>query len=152
MHALRSVFTASPLAALVVLFAALALRLMVPAGFMPVIEGGRILLTPCSGYGQMPLTVPSAAPNHAGMMHMAMPEAAMAQHHGDSHHPVESDDSQRSCAFADLSLPLVGGADAIQLAAAILFIVATALFLRKAPPVQVRLRLRPPLRAPPRLL
>ena len=109
------------------------LRLAVPAGFMPVLHHGQLSLTICSGYG-------TAAAQPAGM---ASPTP------GVEHHDEGKPGTDGSCAFADLAQPVIGGADAVQLAAALLFIVAAALFFAAVPPPRAGLRLRPPLRGPP---
>jgi hypothetical protein len=111
------------LLALAIGLAGLMLRLAVPAGFMPVLDHGQLTLTLCSGYGAA--SVP-------------------ALHHGQGEPSADN-----SCAFADLALPLVGGADPVQLAAALLFIAAAALFFAAVLPPSAGLRLRPPLRGPP---
>ncbi|QKS01890.1 hypothetical protein F9288_01725 [Sphingomonas sp. CL5.1] len=109
--------------------AALAVRVLVPAGFMPTLDGGRIVIGICNGYG--PATMAIAIP-------------------GLEHHDGEDGDRAHSpCAFADLALPMIGGADPVQLAGALLFILALALLLAEALPPRAAARLRPPLRGPP---
>lgn len=122
---LRSALLKHPLLVLAIGLAGLMLRLAVPAGFMPVLHHGQLTLTICSGYG-------AAASRAPGL------------HHGQGEPGADN-----SCAFADLALPLIGGADPVQLAAALLFIVAAALFFAAALPPRAGLRLRPPLRGPP---
>lgn len=117
------------LAALIVL-AALAVRLAVPAGYMPVVGVDGVTLSICTGAGPLQM----AASGHD--MH-------------NMHHGQQDIDPQGRCAFADLALPAIGGADPFQLAAALAFIVSLGLVplvplvLRDIP------RLRPPLRGPP---
>lgn len=115
------------LAALIVA-AALAVRVLVPAGYMPTLDNGSVVIGICSGYGpkMIAVTIPGL------------------DHHGD-----ESDQARSPCAFADLALPLIGGADAIQLAEALLFILAVALLLAVTLPPRAASWLRPPLRGPP---
>jgi hypothetical protein len=129
----RAISLKHPLLALAIGFAALALRLAVPAGFMPVLHHGQVSLAPCpgSGMGAAGIAVAESPSDDSG-----------------HHDPVKAG-SDGSCAFADLSLPLVGGADSVQLAAALLFIVAAALFFAAVLPPRAALRLRPPLRGPP---
>ncbi len=144
---LRSALLKQPLLAAAILLAALLLRLIVPAGFMPVVEDGRLTMVVCSGYGPVP-----AAPIDHGAGHVmpSMAHHAAPQHHSSDHDSAEHQ-AQNPCAFADLALPALGGTDPIQLAAALLFIIATALLLRtQLPPPAVR-HLRPPLRGPPLL-
>lgn len=122
---LRSALLDHPWLALAIGLAALMLRLAVPAGFMPVVHHGQLGLAICSGYGNA-----AAGPDHA----MGSPDKPKAD---------------GSCAFADLALPLIGGADPVQLGAALLFIMAAALFFAALLPPRAGLRLRPPLRGPP---
>lgn len=100
---------------------------------MPALDHGRLTLTICSGYGT-PATGPAHDPSSSGS----------AMGHSDDRGAADS-----SCAFADLSLSLINGADPIQLAAALLFIIAASLFFAAHLPPRAALRLRPPLRGPP---
>jgi hypothetical protein len=121
---LRALLHRQPWLAALLLAAAMLLRL-VPAGYMPVVAGGGITVALCPGY----------AP--------AKPMAGMA-HHGSEHPEPPS-----PCAFADLALPALGGADPLQLAAAMLHAFAAALVLAALLPPRPRAHLRPPLRGPP---
>ncbi|HEX8481936.1 MAG TPA: hypothetical protein VF650_08550 [Allosphingosinicella sp.] len=123
MRLLRSALLKHPLLAVTIGLAALMLRLAVPAGFMPALDHGRLVLTVCSGYG-----------------------AAQARHAMPSPDKPKADGG---CAFADLALPLIGGADPVQAAAALFFMIAAALFAGAALAPCAALRLRPPLRGPP---
>lgn len=131
---LRSAVLKHPFLALAVGLAGLLLRVAVPAGFMPVLDHGRLTLTICSGYG-------------AAALQPARETASPTP--GNGHHGQGKPAADGSCAFADLALPLIGGADPVQLTAALLFIVAASLFFRTAIPPNAGLRLRPPLRGPP---
>jgi hypothetical protein len=113
------------LAAFVVAMA-LAVRILVPAGFMPTLQDGSITVTLCDGYGPAKMTMP-------------MP--------GMEHH--EGGQMQQRCAFADLALPALGGADPIQLAAAIAFLLLAAFFAVPAFDLRRARNIRPPLRGPP---
>lgn len=135
MPPLRRLLRHPALAALVVA-AALALRLLVPAGYMPVIDGGHVILAPCPGTAPTPSQARAHTPG--GMGH--------AGHETPPHAP------ETSCAFADLALPAIGGADPVQLAALIAFLVATALALRALPPRAPVRRLHPPAQGPPILI
>lgn len=115
-------------AGLVVL--ALAMKLLMPAGFMPTVSGGGILVQICSG-------------TSGQMMAMTLPGTAGNQ---DEHPAAKAD---MPCAFAGLSTPSLAAADPIMLALAILFAVAAVfraprLVLPASPAF-----LRPPLRGPP---
>lgn len=110
----------------------LAVRLIVPTGFMPAIEGGRIALRLCPGMAPAPA--------------MAMP----GMHHG-TDNGGEHGKPEMPCAFAGLGLATLGSVDLTLLVAAVLFAFLLASRavpqLLPAPPE----RLRPPLRAPPLL-
>lgn len=131
---IRSALLKHPLLALAIGLAALALRLAVPAGYMPMLDHGRLALTIC----------PEAGPVVAGPSHETAASAPGALHHDEG-----SSEARGSCAFADLALPLIGAADPVQLAAALVFIIAAGLFVGAVLPTPAALRLRPPLRGPP---
>jgi hypothetical protein len=122
---MRALLRQHPRIAATIFAAALLLRLLVPAGFMPSLAGGQLTVSICTGYG-------------AQQVQLAVP----AREHGSVASP---------CAFADLSLPLLAGADPIQLAAALAFVLALALLLAFALPARRLAHLRPPLRGPPTL-
>jgi hypothetical protein len=119
--------------ALAIGLCALMLRLAVPAGFMPVLNHGQLSLTICSGYGTATV----------------QPDRTASPMSGTEHHDEGKPGADGSCAFAELTLPFIGSADPIQLAAALLFIIAAALFFAAVLPPHAGLRLRPPLRGPP---
>lgn len=107
----------------------LAMKLLVPAGFMPMVSGHSITISICSGYAPMPMAMP-------GMKGHANP---------DGHH----DRTVTPCAFGELTMPGLAGADPVLLAAALVFILALGFMIlavraRKAPS-----RLRPPAIGPP---
>jgi hypothetical protein len=91
--ALRSGARMPRAVALALLACALALRFLVPTGWMPVSDARGFHLTLCSGSG--PVEMPAMA-----MMHHAM---AGMDHHGPQH---EQDTQDHSCPFAGLSLAL----------------------------------------------
>ena len=126
MNGLRRHLRSRPWLAALLLAAALALRVLVPAGFMPTVAEGRVTLTLCSGVTPAPM---------AGM-------------HGMTHHE-SGDAAQSPCAYADLALPALGAADPALLAAALALVMSLA--VRRAVPLAPRAfaRLRPPLRGPP---
>lgn len=126
MTGLRQALRSHPRAAALILAAALLLRVLVPAGFMPSGGGGRFTLTLC----------PGAAPVVAAMPGM--------EHHGD-----RDATTQAPCAYADLALPALGGGDPVLLAGLLVFVLATGLIRRIPLPPRVATRLRPPLRGPP---
>lgn len=110
--------------AVLVLLLALGVRFAVPAGFMPMHHDGAVVLTLCSGHGAM-----------------------MLGHRGN--HDDAGDRHDQPCGFGALSLSATGGADSIQLAAAIAYVEAREPAALAALPVRLAARLRPPLRAPP---
>lgn len=127
-NGLRGILRSRPWIAAFVLAAALLLRVLVPAGFMPTAVDGRLVLTICSGVQQ------------------ATPMAAMP---GMAHHEADDERAESPCAFADLALPALGAADPAVLVAALPFVTARA--IRLAPPLPPRMaaRLRPPSHGPP---
>ena len=109
---------------------ALLMKLLVPAGFMPVVAGGGIAIELCGG------TAPAA-------MTMAMP--------GMAHHRDKSGHQGRDvpCAFAGLAAPSLPAVDPLLLALAIAFVMAAGLPVAVPVPAATRAYLRPPLRGPP---
>lgn len=126
------------LSALLVVLA-LSMKLLVPAGFMPVVSGGTITVLLCDGTGPQRMAI--SMPMHAGMAGMA--------HHGEDQKKQDHQGKDMPCAFSGLSAPSMAGADPLLLALAIAFVVA--IVFRRATPIAVRRRahLRPPLRGPP---
>ncbi len=123
--------------------AVLAVRLLVPTGFMIVSEQGRVAIVPCSGV--MPA---AAAAGHAmhQAMHQAMPE------HGGAHRPApphREGAPEMPCAFAGLTLAAMTPIDPALLIALILFAMARGLVVEVRLPDFTPARLRPPLRGPP---
>ncbi|MCW4463214.1 hypothetical protein OK349_15990 [Sphingomonas sp. BT-65] len=115
-------------AALLVL--ALAMKLVVPAGFMPVASPGQIMVLVCTQFG----------PQHVAIDVPGMPAK-----------PDDTAKMDQPCVFAGLGLALLPGADPVLLAAALVFILALG-FVAAVPPALVRTPyLRPPLRGPPAL-
>ena len=129
MSSLRAFVRRNPAVAALIVALALMLRALVPGGFMPTADHGRIVISICTGSG--PVTAAIAVPG---------------ADHGE---PGDHAKSDQPCAFAGLSLTLLGGADVALLLVALAFIVALAFA-----PVLARNpgripHLRPPLRGPP---
>ena len=107
---------------------ALAMKVAVPAGFMPVAAPGQLMVLVCTEFGPQ---------------HVAIDVPGM---------PAKSDDGAKTdqpCAFGGLGLAWLPGADALLLAAALVFILALG-FVAVAVPLLARTPyLRPPLRGPP---
>jgi len=121
--------------------AVLAMRLLIPAGHMPVVDAGRFSVVVCPD-----------ATDAAPMADMADGDHASASPHPDGHGKRSHGDNQgggQACAFAGLSAPLLGGVDPVLLVAALAWVAAVAL---ATPPPQAGRRvpyLRPPSQAPP---
>ena len=103
------------------------MRMLVPAGLMPTMEHGRIVVCLCSGSGPATMIIEIDKDTHD------------ASHDGEADTP---------CAFAGLGSPALAGADPVLLAIATVF--AMLLVARAVVPlVAAPLRLRPRLRGPP---
>lgn len=127
---------------LVLCLAALALRLLIPAGHMPVIDAGGLAIVACPD-AAAPMAIPrdrNTPPHHA-------------RTHRTGGHDDRHDDGDRGggqvCAFAGLSAPLLGGADPLLLVAVLAWIAATALAMRPLRIVRCTPHLRPPPQGPP---
>jgi hypothetical protein len=105
---------------------ALLLRILVPAGFMPSLDNGRLVVAICNGVGhaRIVLDLPGLEHKRDGQV-------------------------QSPCAFADLAMPSLSGADPIQLAALIAFVLLLGTVFAIALPPKAAPRLWPPLRGPP---
>lgn len=114
-------------AALIVL--ALAMKLAVPAGFMPVEQAGTITVMVCTGMGQQQVAI-----DVPGM-------------------PVKQDGATRAagqpCAFAGLGLDMLPGVDPVLLAGALAFILALGFVGVAVVRVDRARQLWPPMRGPP---
>lgn len=136
MRALRALIRRTPALAALVFAAALAVKLLVPAGFMPVVSAGGITLAICDGAGPATLApMAHAMPPHDG-------------HHGKSQHD-HAGKADGACPYAGLTLAGMPGADPIQLTIALTFVLATGLLLATTPVIAAPRFLRPPLRGPP---
>ena len=111
--------------------AALAMKLLVPAGYMPMVSTGSITLELCSGY-------------EPEKMAMVMP--GMAGKHGHEHGQGKM---EMPCAFGGLAMPGLAGADPILLIVAISFIMALGFLVTPRPPLGRANHLRPPSQGPP---
>ncbi|WP_294331502.1 DUF2946 family protein [uncultured Sphingomonas sp.] len=114
-----------------VIAAALLMKALVPAGFMPVASGNTLVLGFCSGYGPqtMVVTIPGKA-DRSGSEEQAQKHAM-------------------PCVFSGLSMPGLSGVDPVLLVLAVAFVAALAIRTATAIPVVARVYLRPPLRGPP---
>ena len=119
---------------LVLLALALAVKALVPAGFM-LSPGTERFLT---------VTICADASGVPKQMRIALPDKDAA--HGDQ---AEAADKGQPCAFSGLGHATLGGADPLLLAAALAFILLTGFAPRPALPARDTPFLRPPLRGPP---
>ncbi len=131
MHALRLLLTRHAWLAASLAAAALVMKLLVPAGFMPVASAHAVTIQPCSGFG--PERVMAAMP---GMDH---------SDHGKTSHQGKD----MPCGFGGLSMPTLAGADIVLLAAAIAYVMAIGIRAESACRVSAAPHLRPPSRGPP---
>jgi hypothetical protein len=115
---------------------ALAMKALVPAGFMLSAAGDRFLT----------VTICADASGVAKQVRIAIPAKGEA---GSDH--SEAADKSQPCAFAGLGHAALGGADPVLLAAALAFILLIGFAPLRAPPTRDIPFLRPPLRGPPSL-
>lgn len=111
--------------------AALLMKVLVPAGFMPTVSKGTILVQLCSGMGVQ--TVAIGIPG-------------LGDHDdGEDQHKA----ADQPCAFSGLTAPGLAGADPVLLALAIAFILAAAFRVEPRLVLWRGLYLRPPSQGPP---
>lgn len=128
MGSFRNLIRSSQILVALLLALTLALRVLVPAGYMPEISVGSFSIVACDGFGPV-----------------AMSKAMPGMHHGKADHSQ----MQQRCAFADLALPWLGSIDPIQLLAALAFILVIAFFASQPFRLRREYRAWPPLRGPP---
>ncbi len=108
---------------------ALAMKLAVPAGFMPVEQAGKIVVMVCTGMGQQQVEI-----DVPGM-------------------PAKQDGATRAagqpCAFAGLGLDMMPGVDPVLLARALAFILALGFVGVAVVRVDRARQYWPPMRGPP---
>ena len=125
---LRRIIMSHRLAAAALIACALAMKLVMPIGFMPAAGAGKLMVLVCTEFGpqRVAIDVPGA--------------------------PAKPDDMAKAdqpCAFAGLGQALLPGADAVQIAAALAFILALGFAaVALAAPLRAR-HAWPPLRGPP---
>lgn len=125
---LRRFILSHRIAAAALIALALALKLVVPAGFITVPGAGQMMVLVCTEFG--PQRVAIDVPGAPGK-------------------PGDKAKADQPCAFAGLSQAMMAGADPMQLAAALAFVLAiglTAIAVPAVPPVR---HAWPPLRGPP---
>lgn len=111
---------------------ALALKTLLPGGFMTVAQGKTMTVMLCSGTGPASITV----------------QVPMES----DHQPDSGKAADTHCAFSALGSPALAAADPVLLEAALLFAFVLALLAPTLPLVQRPSYLRPPLRGPPAIV
>lgn len=130
-NALRRLILAHRHLASLLIVAALAVKLLVPAGYMVAPGPGHITVSICSGFGPktMVIEIPGKAADHSS--------------------PNEHGKAEMRCAFSGLSTQALGPVDPILLVAALAFVMALALRLPRPSRISPTPYLRPQLRGPP---
>ena len=139
MGTLRTLLLTRRRLALLLVVLAVAVRALVPAGFMPGGDAARTLsLAICT--------------DGSGVTHQSVIAIALPAKPGDGGAEHRSTKAHAPCAFSALSFAALGGADGLLLAAALAF--ALALGFAATPRLLLRQAgwLRPPLRGPPALV
>ena len=134
MTAIRRIFKAYPGLLALVCCAALAMKFLVPPGYMVDQDSKSFTVKICNGVGQAEATI-------------EIPFEPKSV--GNGQHDAAGDQTDPACSFAGFSQFLATGADPIQLALAMVFILLAGLQLSQLPSSGVPDRLRPPLRGPP---
>ena len=132
----RAFFLRHRAMAIAVIALALAMKALVPAGYMIGGDAKVLTIRVCDGY----------ADSDAGHAIVIVAKGAAHSDAGKALH------DQQACPFSALTLAHVGGADPIQLALALAFIVLLGITAPTAKTPRAPTRLRPPLRAPPVLV
>lgn len=136
MSSLRALTHAYARLTLVLAVLALAVKALVPAGYMISAAGERFLT----------VTICADASGTPKQMRIAIPDENDT---GGDH--SEAADKSQPCAFSGIGHAALGGADPVLLAAALAFILLIGLAPLRAPPARDASFLRPPLRGPPAL-
>lgn len=128
MDLLRAFFLRHRSLAFAVIALALAMKVLVPAGFMPVVEGKTISVLVCDGHGgEQSRVIALGAPNG---------ESGMAK-------------AAKVCPFSVLSAGTLGATDIAIAAALLLFIMASGFLPLALPPLRRASFLTPPSCGPP---
>ncbi|MBX3592909.1 hypothetical protein [Sphingomonas sp.] len=125
---LRRLVLAHPRLAAALLALTLAMKLAVPAGFMPVAGNGTLVLAVCSQMG---------------------PQRIVIEVPGLPAQPDDAGRKEQPCAFAGFAHALASGADPFLLAGAIAFILTLGFMAAPLPPRRRARHAWPPLRGPP---
>ena len=136
MYSLRALTHSYARLTLVLVALALAVKALVPAGYMISPAGERFLT----------VTICADASGTPKQMQIAIPDKDET---GGDH--SEAADKTQPCAFSGLGHAGLGGADPLLLAATLAFILLVGFAPLRAPPARDIPFLRPPLRGPPSL-
>ena len=134
MLAFRRLALAHRRLAALICVAALALKLLVPSGYMISGAQGRIAITICSG------VVAGSVSGDMPGMHGDMADHGTSKKHGKAETP---------CAFSGLSAQALGAIDPVLFVAALAFIMGVASRAARSHARPATPYLRPPLRGPP---
>jgi hypothetical protein len=133
MDSLRHLLLRHRALAALVFACALAMKLLVPAGYMAAPDGQMLTVSICAD-----------ATGGSELRQIALPMKGDPAPSGGEHGKAPA-----LCAFASLAMGAIGGADAPLLALALAFIVLLGLIAGAAPAPRTAHYLRPPLRGPP---
>lgn len=132
MQLVRAFLRHNRVLAMLVVMAALCMKIVVPTGYMIGSESRTFTVRICEdalgGHAVKQVVVP-------------MKPGASGQH--------KAKGANGDCAFASHGMAALAGMDPIQLALALVFILALGFIAATAPPARPLARLRPPLRGPP---
>lgn len=129
MTGLRDVLHRHTMIAMSIMVLVLAVRAMIPAGYMTNASPAGLTVELCSSISGKTVTI-------------ALPGQSGHQDHG-------KDQADKPCAFASLGQAMTSATDPVLLASAIAFIIALGILLDRSPPQARTGHLRPPLRGPP---
>lgn len=133
MHVLRTMAGRNRAVAALLLACALAMKALVPAGYMAM-----------PGAEMLSVSICADASGGGDLRQIAIPmKGEPAPASGEHGKPGTV------CSFTSLAMAALGGADAPLLALALAFVLAAGLIAAAPPPACARLHLRPPLRGPP---
>ena len=133
MNPLRNLLRRHRHAAVLLVVLALATKALLPAGFMPVAQGKTLTMEICGDASGAHLVKQVTIPVHGKA--------------GEDGNGVAKADG--SCPFGALSFAGLAGAEPVQLAAALAFVLALGTLAVAALPARLSPHLRPPLRGPP---
>jgi len=132
MHGLRACLLGHRRIAILIVALALAMKALLPAGYMISSGPHSLAITICGGVDGKDSTARIEVPAKGGAQ-------------GDA----ERGKASEHCPYSGLSMAALGGADAVLLATALAFILLLGFLPVRVPLARQRAHLRPPLRGPP---